>query len=349
MISVQKSTHFFGLDLKSLAQDILTAWRGMLEWSVFSWLWPKFSVRLCLPDGTNAVSMGLDGDLLRNETLIEAARFKAVVLPEDLLLRQTFRLPRLQLAERAAAINMHVASLCPFPSSQLVSAHAVQSDGSDALLVQIVLTSRTAVDRHLAQTCSASDANTSEVWVYSPTGSGFLMMPGFSEHLRLRQGNISRWLVASLVVLVVALVSAMAMTPSIQSYIRAMQARQAMNDLESKAGPSIKQRESLVRATEQLTQLNELVGNPIAPLKVLKLITDALPDDASLLSIQVQGLKVTISGQTVNAAVLMKQLGGTQGMRDVVAPTPAIKPLGASRESFTIEFMLDPAAMRPGS
>jgi general secretion pathway protein L len=74
----------------------------------------------------------------------------------------------------------------------------------------------------------------------------------------------------------------------------------------------------------------------------LQLVTDALNDDASLLSLQIQGNKVNITGQAQNASLLMKQLDATPGFRDVRAPAPATKPLGAVRESFTIEFNIDP-------
>jgi general secretion pathway protein L len=76
---------------------------------------------------------------------------------------------------------------------------------------------------------------------------------------------------------------------------------------------------------------------------VLQLITEALGDDTSLLSVQVQGHKVSLTGQTANASTLMKKLDNLPGLRDVRAPAPATKPLGATRESFTIEFSMDPA------
>jgi general secretion pathway protein L len=76
---------------------------------------------------------------------------------------------------------------------------------------------------------------------------------------------------------------------------------------------------------------------------VLQLITEALGDDTSLLSLQVQGHKVSLTGQTANASALMKKLDSLPGLRDVRAPAPATKPLGATRESFTIEFSMDPA------
>jgi len=76
---------------------------------------------------------------------------------------------------------------------------------------------------------------------------------------------------------------------------------------------------------------------------VLQLITEALGDDTSLLSLQVQGHKVSLTGQTVNASALMKKLDSLPGLREVRAPAPATKPLGATRESFTIDFTMDPA------
>jgi len=143
-----------------------------------------------------------------------------------------------------------------------------------------------------------------------------------------------------------ALLAAMAVTPSVQLYLRAQQANQAMTSLGQKAAPAMAQRESLVRVSEQLSSLALLTAKSVPPLQTLKLITEALPDDTSLLSLQIQGLKVSLTGQTGNAAALMKQLGGTPGLHDVNAPTPATKPLGAPRESFTIEFTLDPAQLR---
>lgn len=347
MISVEKSPKFIGYDLKAFVREVLTAWRGMLEWRAFAWLWPRVLVRLFLPDGRVGTVTGLRGDIVEDEKRSRAAPFQAVVLPESLLLRSALRLPKIQPQELNAAIDLQVGNLSPFARSQLVWAHEIQIGGPDDISVHVVLTSRDLVSRHMVQTCPTVEAQDFEVWAPLAAGPGFLMLPGFSEGRRLRRGAIGRWVVAGLAAFAVVLIFAMAMTPSLQLYLRSLQASQAMKTLQGKAVPSLKQRESLVRSTEQLAQVNELVGNPVPPLKTLKLITDALSDDASLLSLQIQGNKVTMSGQTVNSAVLMKQLGSTPGMRDVTAPTPATKPLGAPRESFNIEFTLDPVAMRP--
>ena len=85
----------------------------------------------------------------------------------------------------------------------------------------------------------------------------------------------------------------------------------------------------------------------MAPLKVMDLLTQALPDDTSLLGLQVQGLKVTMNGQTTNAAALMQHLSAQPGIREVRAPSAATRPLGVSKDSFSLEFTLDPKMLSP--
>ena len=319
----------------------------MLEWPVLSWLWPKLPVRLWLPTGSQTLSRSLNTPTVEDEQHARSARFEAVLLPENLLLRRTLHLPRLQLQELMAALQLEMQTINPFEPSDVVWAHEITQQDSASLRAHLVLASRKLIAKHTAAIHPQLEAQTPEVWVASMSGVGFVMLPGYGEARRQRQSTSWRWASALLAVLALALIAAIALTPSTQLYLRSVQAHQSMMALQQKAAPVIAQRESLVRATDQLTSLGQLIGQPPPPLQTLKLITDALPDDTSLLSLQVQGFKVNISGQTANASALMKQLGSTPGLRDVKAPTPATKPLGAPRESFTIEFTLDPVQLSP--
>lgn len=338
---------FFGLDMGSLGRDLLLAWRGMLEWRVFSWAWPQQAVRVRLPTGAQALSRGLHTPLIDDEQGARAAIFEAVLLPEELLLRRTLSLPKLQPVELQAALTLEVQTLSPFAADDLSWAWEIGSQDGSPMSVHVVLTSRKLIDQHLQAMHPELKLQASEVWVPRLGKSGFVVLPGFGEARRQRQSALWRWTSALLALLALALMAAIAVSPSVKLYLRSLQANQAMSSLQQKAGPVIAQRESLVRASEQLVSLALLTGKPLPPLQTLKLITEALPDDTSLLSLQIQGLKVSITGQTGNAAALMKQLGSTPGLHDVKAPTPATKPLGAPRESFTIEFTLDPAQLRP--
>ena len=59
-------------------------------------------------------------------------------------------------------------------------------------------------------------------------------------------------------------------------------------------------------------------------------------------------LAVTRSGDDHRGELLLVD-AVSGALREVKAPTPATKPLGAPRESFTIEFTLDPAQLKPAS
>ena len=349
MSASKSQARFFGMDLGGLGQDLLTAWRGMLDWPLVSWLWPTSAVRLWLPAGGQALSRSLNAPFILDESRARAARFQAVLLPESLLLRRTLNLPPLQSAELQAALGLEIQALSPFPVGDLVWVHEISPNHGSQMQAHLVLTSRRLIDQHVATLGPQFASQLPEMWVPSAIGPGFAVLPGFGEARRQRQGTAWRWASALLALVVMALGAALAVTPTVQLYLRSAQASQALAALQKKAGPVLAQRESLVRTTEQLDGLAKLAGKPIPPLQALSLVTETLPDDTSLLGLQVQGLKVSITGQTGNAAALMKLLGSTPGLRDVKAPTPATKPLGAPKESFTIEFTMDPAQLRPAS
>lgn len=341
---------FFGLDLGSLGRDLLTAWRGMLDWPVLAWLWPTSAVRLWLPSGESALSLSLNTPAVHDPKRTQSARFEAVVLPEQLLLRRGLDLPALQPAELHAALALQLQTLSPFAPHDAIWTHDTTPADGGLLRAQVVLTSRKLIDEHVRATHPQlqmqSPSQAPEVWTTRSEGPGFMPLPGFGESRRLRQGTAWRWVSAALAVLALTMVAAMAVTPTVKLYLRSLQADLAMTALLKKAAPVLQQREALTHTTEQLANLASAAGMPVAPLQALNLITESLPDDTSLQSIRIDGANVTLTGQTSNAATLMKQLGGTSGLRDVKAPIAATKPLGAPRETFVIEFTLDSAKPR---
>jgi general secretion pathway protein L len=338
---------FFGLDLSFIWHDLQSAWRDMLRWRAFAWITPKQLVRLNLPDGTLAWSENLQfaASTIQKHAV---ARFEGIVLPERILLRRNFNLPNLPPAEMEAALAMEVMALSPFPKADVVWCHDLTNVGTtdSTALVQLVMTSRKLVAQHVESVHPSLQLESSEVVVPRTSAAGFQLMPGFGESRRLRRGVIGAWVNVVLALVTLALLGAMAVTPSVQLFFRFTQGYRSMIELQSKAAPVIVQRESFVRTSDQLVSLSDIISKSTPPLQALQLISQALPDDTSLLSLQIQAQKVNITGQTVNAAALMKLLDSTPGLRDVRAPSPATKPLGAPRESFAIEFMLEPTQIK---
>ena len=329
----------------------MIAWAKMLNWPVLAWLWPKLSVRVWLPDGKSVLSRGPGTPCIDDPILTRSARFDAVQLPEHLLLRKTLQMPQLQAHELQAALSLQVSGLNPFAPDDLTWTHALEPDRERGAVVTVhlVMASRKQLARYIEQAHPGLNPAKTEVWVAGLPEQTNLVLPGFGESVRASHSVVWRWVSALLLLLVLALVATIGITPSMQLYLRAQQAHAAITDLQQRAIPVVKQREALVHVTDQLGNLAEAMGKTVPPLQALKLISDALPDDTSLLNLQVQGLKVTMSGQTSNAAVLMRQLGATPGLRDVTAPTPAVKPPGIQREQFTIEFRIDAAQIAPAA
>lgn len=339
---MQNEARLFGMDLAPLGRDLLRAWRGMLEWPVVSWLWPRPRIQVWLTDASQVLSQGPESLPTQNTTGLEKARYQAIVLPESLILRRNLVLPQLAPAELEAALALQLQTYSPFPADDLVWCYESKS-GQDGKSIDVfsVMSSRKLVTAHIAGRQIGASPEVFEVWVPQHHGSAFVMMPGFAEHRRQSHSKVWRWASAALVFVALGLVATIVATPSLQLYIRSKQAESALSELQQKALPVLAEREAFTLASEKLSKLNEMFAQSLPPLPVLQSITQALADDTSLLSLQIQGSKVSISGQTANASSLMKQLSTTPGLRDVRAPAPATKPPGAIRESFTIEFMMD--------
>lgn len=345
---------FLGLDLASLGRDLLAAWRGMLDWPLVSWLWPKSDVRVWLSGGGSALSRGLNTVLSHDDkSRVKAARFEAILLPENLLLRRTITLPQLQAAQVQAALSLEIQSLSPFTPGDAVWAHHVSQQNNSGIQAQVIISSKKLIAQHIAVAHPQLTSSNSEVWVslgdVLNAEAGFVALPGFGGAGRDQQNTSWRWVSGLLLLTVLSLLAGILLTPTIRIYLMSVQASHALEVVAKKANPAVEQRELLLRLTEQVASLDKLVEKPIPPLRTLLDITQALPDDTFLMTLQIQGLKVTMNGQTSNAAALMKQLGSTPGLRDVRAPTAATKPLGATREQFTIEFVLDAMPLKVGS
>lgn len=337
---------FFGTDISALWRDCQSAWQGMLEWPVLAWLWPPSSVCLYVGTDRRALCTHLDSPAIDDPNRAASAKLSAVLLPEEMLLRRILDLPALQRDEEAAAMALEAQTLSPFPPGDTVWLHEILYTEGSQRQASLLICSRNMVERYVATNHPPLALASPQVWVTRHNAPGYSVLPGFGANPRSQQGFATRWGRAALTLLATILLAVIAVTPTAQLYIRNAQAQQAQQALQKQASATMADRESLMQASEMLIQLRQQIGTPTPPLDILKQITDALPDDTFLANVQIQGNKVSISGQTPNASSLMKSLGSTPGLREVKAPSPALKPLGAPREIFNIEFTVDPSPHR---
>ena len=340
MSSLTRSPRFLGLDLQLLGRELRSAWQQIQEWPVWTWLSPAVPVRLLRTDG-QAGLWRVDGFSARvADGDVSTTRFAAVELPEDDLLLRRMELPLLPAAEVAQAVALEVAGASPFPADDLAWGYVPRRTASGNLEIQIALASRKRISSYLqALSPGVPEGGALEVWAMAGPSTP-VVFSGFGETRRLAHAKVRQRAAAALLVIAMGLITAIAVTPVAQARLRAMEAQQASDELTKRVEPLIRQRAVLLRNVETGQALQEILADRADPLLVMDLLTRVLPDDTSLLGLNVQGSKVSMLGSTSDAAALMQQLSTRPELRDVKAPTPATRPLGTSKDSFNIEFTM---------
>lgn len=341
-MSAPSSTRAPRPDLGRLAAELRAAWATLVAWPALQRLAPAQQVRLLGADRTATLWRATGSTLQRVEGEAGLAPFTAVELLEDQVLLRHLRLPRLGDDELANAAALEAATCSPFPPADTLWGWGRRPVAGGQLEVVLALASRLQAQAHLAQAQLPPGAEPPEVWVRAP-GFDPVVLPGFGEARRLARQQSGRRVALALAGLGLVLVAAMALTPVAQTRLRAITAVESMDALVRRAEPATRQRAALVQAMDQAAALSDVIARAPQPLAVLNLLTQTLPDDTSLLGLQVDGTKVTINGLTTDAAALMQLLSGRPEFKDVKAPTAATRPLGSNKDLFTIEFTMAPA------
>jgi general secretion pathway protein L len=333
-------------DVGATLRALLQPWRELHLWPPLSWLTPLPQVRLLQADGAESLWAG-DTRVPGGAGSVRAVRFTAVELPESLRLECRLNLPPMPGAQVRDAVALEVRSASPFDPSDLVWGWRAQSGAGKSLAVVAVLASRRAVERQIGALAERLGAAAQpEVWALGEDGRA-IVIQGYGESARQQSAARGRLLAAALLAAALALAVAAAVTPTAQIKLRAMQAARATQEAERQMAPLLAQREQLVRTLGELEALREAMGDHIESLAVMDALTQLIPDDTWLQRLQVQGAKVTVSGQAPNAAALMNTLSSHPGVRDVKAPAAATRSMAGGRENFTIEWTLAPELLRP--
>lgn len=340
MQSISSDARFLGVDLKALWQEICHSWQHIHQWPVLSWLTPAVPVILYQADG--AQSLWLEGALKSSNAGSVKTNFVAVELPQEHVLRRTLSLPQVGDSDIADAVALEARASSPFVAQDLMWGYRARSDQHGKCSIELAIASRKQVGAYLTTQSGRLPSNASpEVWVRGDQ-AGPIVLQGYGEiHRYAHAARQRRWGYA-LLLLAGVLLGGIAVTPTAQLRLRAIDAVFAYDSAVQRTAPLARQREALMQSVEKLGVLSETLSGRIEPLRVLDKLTKVLPDDTALQSFKLQGGKVTIAGDTANASALLQLLGEQPGLRDVRAPSAAMRIPGAPKESFVIEFVLDP-------
>ncbi|MEG0922391.1 MAG: PilN domain-containing protein [Comamonas sp.] len=346
-MALSTESRFFGLDLNQLKADVLKTWRKAPQWPPLSWLRPEQVLTLVPASGDGLTAVWESGKPAPES--LRKTDFWAIELPENMVLRKNLQLPSLDAADCASAAQLEVQAISPFVSTDLLWGYTELARSDKAVRLQLVLASRALAEpfvqsriaeRSQAQQGEGQALAQPEVWVFAPARKP-VVLQGFGEQARADVGRKKLlWNVAGIGVALLLLVG-VAVTPTLQLRLRAIEAVHAYEAIAAKTNDVVKQREQLMQSADKVAGLTDLLSERIDSVKVLSMLTQVLPDDTALQSVRVQGSKVTINGLTENASTLMQKLSNQDGVKDVRAPSAATRMGGVNRESFTIELSLD--------
>jgi len=338
MSSSKSQYDLFGLDLAAAGRYFRDGWADAAAWPLFRWFNPQPPVRVMDATGRMSVRLGVSATAVNFKGKVERT---AIELPEDLVLRRRLILPRLAAGDLEAAVALDARSASPFPESDLVWGFALRPAGEgDVLHVASVLSSRALIESHLANRQGEGLPSLCEVWA---GGEQPVVVRGFGEAKGKGEGRRLRWVNRGLLLLAVALVAAIALTPLLQLRERMFDAMARSEKLAKASSPQVNLRADLMKFNASLEKVGSAVAAYGNPLLTLDELSRLLPDDVLVNSLEFKGNTVRIAGQAANAARLLDLLSAQPGYSEVKAPTATTRVQGSAKEYFTIEFKVDRA------
>lgn len=350
MNPLSRDLRLFGLDLSALLEAFAQPWRNFPRWPLVRLLNPVQGIRLIGSDtqATDWVVLS-DGELSPSRHgKVGAGAFEALQVPEDLVLRKTLRLPDLATAQLRQTLALDVAASSPFLASDTAWGYRTTPRLEGGRLAKLVIASKAQLSA-LAQRAAVETklpADQLELWVLDAAGDPPVVIQGFGEAFRLRAARTRRNYAYAMVLVAGCLVLGLAVTPTLQTRLRLLNAVQTHQAVAKQAVPGLQARETFLKAEQTWRQLEQAAVARIDPLRLLYLLSSELSDETFISRLQVEGLKVTISGQTANTAALMQRLGALPGLADVRSPNPAMRVSNSAQERFVIEFLVDGQVFR---
>ncbi|MFC5500509.1 PilN domain-containing protein [Caenimonas terrae] len=326
------------------AQARFAAWLGGVRaraGSLRTWAAPGQAVALRHPDGSESVWQG--GMRLPDGAAGKAPKFVAVELPEEMVLRRDLLLPRMTQEDSAEAVRLEARSNSPFAAEDLAWGSVERELEGGQKSVSLALASRRHIEQFMQQRWPEmlAAARQPEVWAMSAQGVPVVIL-GYGEVHRLHDASLERRWNWALAAVAVALATLVAITPTIQLRLRALEAVQAFDTVLRRVAPLVRKRDELAALNDKARALDQLAAERVDPAAVMEYLTRVLPDDTYLYSLDIQKNKITASGHTVDASAVLQKLSSDPMLKNVKAPTAVTRLPGAAKEAFVIEFTMEP-------
>lgn len=290
--------------------------------------WPAGDVAVATADGTVAVIR--ETRLLRRSGKQSAA---GLVVPESSCLAGDFRLPDVRRSELGAAVQEALWRVSPLPPDQIVFAWDAAPAENAGWQVQWLMCRRSVQQALLAERGLAADAP-----VYLSNAGRVLPVRGAVWDARHKR---QRWLdgaVGVALVLMLAMLLTPALMPLVLKHQAVVMALGHVQALEPQAAPLRLKLDELRGQASLAQEIAKSVGSDLPLATVLERLSTALPDDAWLDRIEINGSEIRISGMTGNANELLAQVGRQPGLAEARATGANVRDNALNKERFTFEM-----------
>jgi general secretion pathway protein L len=331
----------FGLDLSDLAQILRRGWDGLRRWPLCAWLNPAEPVWAHWPDGTRRAVLGASNRPAPNPGAID---FHALVLPPDLVLTRSLRLPHLADAEIEAALQLELQAESPFPVEALDWGWRLDRVDDSGLAVTLAFAARDHVEAEVrARRGTLPDHF--EIWA---DAGGPVVLRGRGEQPRLRRVQARRRRILLLVLLNGVLLGILSAAPYWQLRARTIDAQRQLELLQNASRVPLEARAALVEADTRAAAIAEWRRGQADMPALLHKLTLLLPDNAYLNRFDAEGRRVRITGSAADGAGLMDSLRADPGIGELRALSPIVRGRDGL-DNFYLEFQILPPPAAPAA
>lgn len=290
--------------------------------------WPAYAVAVVTAEGKPA-------SIRETRVLSRSGKGKAagLLVPEANCLSGEMRLPDVRRSDLGAAVQESLWRLSPIPPDQIAFAWAAAPDALSGWQVQWFMCRRSVQQDMLAQQGLGADAP-----VYLAHSGRAFAVHGSAWRAQAKRQQRMDGLTGAALLIMLAMLLAPALMPLVLKRQAVVLALQHVQGLETQAAP-LRQKLDELRSQAQVgDQLAKNINDDLPLASLVDRLSAALPDEAWLDRIEVNGRDIRITGLTGNANELLAQLGRQPGLADARATGANVRDNTLNKERFTFEM-----------
>lgn len=267
-----------------------------------------------------------------------AIRRLDLLLPPDVVLSRTVRLPEAARRQFRSAIEIQLPRLMPLTADQIYFDCAVSSLDAERkqIVVELAIVRRCVTDLLLGGFVAQGEVSVSVIAKRMDEGSGTYFRFAERRPRKLEKAHsLNRWLATSATILLMVAVALFIYQwrRLDQSITRQLAATDGSSATAHKLQAALEARIQRISAVANRLQAPD-------PAAVLSALNRALPDNAFIYQMQLDGRAVRLEGMANDASTVASMLGQSPLFRQIVLRS-ATKNVGADAERFDISLQLE--------